>query len=171
MQQQHAHVSPSTMLTIFLACLLSSSNAMQLQHAGIDHVSLLMNSQDLTAVICIISEQALVLIYLMPRCHEPAASMWSMSCCLQVFEYIVATAQRFRHTHSRMMAVLGEQGMSHMHARSAGLLDGSRQVSSLHLSTVTLLHATVSLLRYVTHPCTLRWLPGWLSSGRYTFNV
>ena len=72
-----------------------------------------------------------------------------MPICLQVFEYIVATAQRFRHTHSRMMAVLGEQGMSHMHARSAGLLDGSRQVSALHLSAVTVLHATALLLQHV----------------------
>lgn len=46
-----------------------------------------------------------------------------------MFEYILSTVARFRHSHTRMMTVLGEHVVSHAGTYSTGLPEGqSRQV-------------------------------------------
>ena len=62
-----------------------------------------------------------------------------------MFEYILSTVARFRHSHTRMMTVLGEHVMSHGRTYSAGLPEGQ--------------HRQVNLLPLLAESCLLSFVP------------
>ncbi|KAL0025228.1 hypothetical protein WJX77_008845 [Trebouxia sp. C0004] len=51
----------------------------------------------------------------------------------QVFEYILSTVARFRHSHTRMMSILGEHVMSHGGTYSTGLPEGQSRQAGEHI--------------------------------------